>query len=504
MIRTIGGDTRFLDVGALLPAESYGTLIEAGQFFGSPVRMTSGATCRPDGSPRRGSEPVLVDLRRLEPHFPQTQVTNGALPGVRCGAACLPLLVAHQTRWASATAVLTVVAIGPAAVAFAALALVATIAARRRRPRPRSGPRQGRHPRPARPGGVPRGLRDRDPGPRLAILLSIVLIPAGSDRASIIAASAVAATAVGLLIVTAMPGTTAAARSPRDETRARAASRLGALILDLVGHPLAAGGAYLLRERGVRGASSTGALASADPLIAAVPALAGIAAGLTAIRLVALPLRLLGRIAARGRGLVPLLALRRAIHGGTTAAVLSSSSRRRRSGPFSSAALVHLDRASTAASWHDIGAPIRVTSQVGALPARFDPADPARRPPERVAVQDPVPVGRARPPDPVRRDRPRGLWPMIARNPGRSGLPRPRCSPRSRRTGSSRSSSRRRSPNDPDGVPSNKPFEIVIEGYRVSGPADRHPGDVPDARAGRRLRGGVASRSSWRSIQRPG
>ena len=46
----------------------------------------------------------------------------------------LPLLVAHAARWASASAILTVVAIGPAAVAFAALALVATMAARRRRP----------------------------------------------------------------------------------------------------------------------------------------------------------------------------------------------------------------------------------------------------------------------------------------------------------------------------------------------------------------------------------
>ena len=78
----------------------------------------------------------------------------------------LPLLVAHQARWASASSVLTVVAIGPAAVAFAALALVATIArpppATRSRPRPR--PRGDA--RPDHPGRLLRGLRHRDPGPR--------------------------------------------------------------------------------------------------------------------------------------------------------------------------------------------------------------------------------------------------------------------------------------------------------------------------------------------------
>jgi hypothetical protein len=146
------------------------------------------------------------------------------------------------------------------------------------------------------------------------------------------------------------------------------------LVLDLVVILAAAGGAYLLRERGVQGATSAGTLAGADPLIAAVPALAGIAAGLTAIRLVPLPLRVLSRIAARGRGIVPLLALRRAVHGGTTAAVLIVLLATASIGAFSSSALVHLDRASSAASWHEVGAPLRVTAPVGALPVGFDAA----------------------------------------------------------------------------------------------------------------------------------
>ena len=87
-----------------------------------------------------------------------------------------------------------------------------------------------------------------------------------------------------------------------------------------------------------------------------------------------MPLRLLSRVAVRGRGLVPLLALRRAIHGGTTAAVLIVLLATASIGAFSSAALVHLDRASLAASWQEIGAPFRATAQVGTLPAALDPA----------------------------------------------------------------------------------------------------------------------------------
>jgi len=43
-------------------------------------------------------------------------------------------------------------------------------------------------------------------------------------------------------------------------------------------------------------------------------------------------------------------------------------------GAFSSAALVHLDRAGQASAWHDVGAPFLVTAQIGSLPAKLDPA----------------------------------------------------------------------------------------------------------------------------------
>ena len=375
-IRSTGGDSRFLDLAGYLPIESYDLLTQVSLGSGVPARYTWRHYIDPDRVAANRLAPLILDLRRLEATYPRTQAAGGqgSADGVAMRSGLLPLLVAHSARWASASAILTVVAIGPAAVAFAALALVATISARRRRPAIALVRGRG-----ATLGQIVRaifleGFVIAVPALAVAIALSVVLLPVGSIRATILAAGLVAGLAILLLILTALPGTAAAARAARDDDATPRGVSARRLVLDGVLIIGAAVGAYLLRERGVRGTSSAGTLAGADPLIAAVPALAGIAAGLTAIRLVPVPLRLLTRLAARGRGLVPLLALRRAIHGGTTAAILIVLLATASIGAFSSAALAHLERASAAASWQEVGAPYRVDAQIGSLPAAVDPA----------------------------------------------------------------------------------------------------------------------------------
>ncbi|MBA2718963.1 MAG: ABC transporter permease [Chloroflexi bacterium] len=375
-IRSTGGDSRFLDMAGYLPPESYDLLTQVSLSSGVLVRYTWRRYIDPERIAANALAPLILDLRRLEATFPRTQVEGGvaAADGVAMRSGLLPLLVAHSGRWASASAILTVVAIGPAAVACAALALVATIAARRRRPAIALVRGRG-----ATLGQIVRAILLEGsviaiPALAVAILLAIVLLPVGSNRATILAASAVAALAVLLLIVTALPRTLAAARAARDDDESPRGISARRLVLDAIVIVGAAVGAYLLRERGVRGTSSAGTLAGADPLIAAVPALAGIAVGLAAIRLVPLPLRALTRLARRGRGLVPLLALRRAIHGGTTGAILIVLLATASIGAFSSAALAHLDRAGAAASWQEVGAPYRVDAQIGSLPAALDPS----------------------------------------------------------------------------------------------------------------------------------
>ena len=321
-IRGVAGtDARYLDLGGLVAPEAYEGIVEVSERSGLQVRYTWRNIVDPSLVVATRLDGLILDLRRLETTFPQTQPGSGEGPAaMRSGL--LPLLVGHTARWASATSILTVVAMGPAAVAFAALGLVATIVARRRRPAIALVRGRG-----ATLGQIVRavfleGCVIAIPALGVAILAAIVVLPTGNNRATVLGATIVAIVAVGLLILTALPGAAAATQAAREDEAPPRGVSSRRLVFDLLVIVLAAAGAYLLRERGVRGTSSTGTLPGADPLIAAVPALAGIAVGLAAIRLVPLPLRIFSRLATRGRGLVPLLALRRAAHGGTTAAVL--------------------------------------------------------------------------------------------------------------------------------------------------------------------------------------
>ncbi|MFJ2773165.1 hypothetical protein [Streptomyces sp. NPDC087300] len=89
----------------------------------------------------------------------------------------------------------------------------------------------------------------------------------------------------------------------RDRARVGAGRRIVAEAMVLV---LATGGVFALRARGTEGA------AGPDPLLAAVPALLGLAAVAVLVRCYPPPVRLVARWSARGRGAVALIALSRA------------------------------------------------------------------------------------------------------------------------------------------------------------------------------------------------
>jgi putative ABC transport system permease protein len=388
--RSLGGDSLFVDVTALVPPEvypAYGTLMPR-RLIG--LRPTWRWFVDPTTLHASDLDGIVRDLRRLDTTFPKTGPATLPLQDPALQSGLLPLLDGHRARWASALAILLVLAIGPATVASATLLLVATIAARRRRNaivlvRGRGGTL----------GQLTRALLLEAailviPVTALAIALAAVLVPpagsAGGGPASalvggaairpVVAGGMVVAVIMALLL--ALTGLAGAgrvgpsARATEDAVPARPSARR--MVLDAVVIVLAAVGAYLLRERGVRGASSTTALATADPLIAAVPALAGIAVAVAAVRLVPLPIRLLGRVMAAGRGLVGMLALRRASGSGTMGPLLIVLLVVASIGAFASTTLVHLERASAASSWQTVGAPFRVLSIAGDLPRALDPA----------------------------------------------------------------------------------------------------------------------------------
>jgi putative ABC transport system permease protein len=240
-----GTDARNLDIGGLLATDAYEGIADTSAGDGLLVRYTWRHFVDPARIASTRLDSLIVDLRRLEVAFPQTQpgvrAANQAGAGMRSGL--LPLLVSHTSRWASATSILTVVAIGPAAVAFAALGLVATIVARRRRPAIALVRGRG-----ATLGQIIRavfleGCVIAIPALGAAVLLSIALLPVGSNRATILGATIVAVVAILLLILTALPGTIAAARGAREDDPAPRGVSSRRLVFDIVVIVLAAGGA---------------------------------------------------------------------------------------------------------------------------------------------------------------------------------------------------------------------------------------------------------------------
>jgi putative ABC transport system permease protein len=369
--RVRGGDTQFIDITAILAPEAYGLLLETPpshvelrytwRYYIDSARLQADAATA-----------LLADLRRLDGLYASTG-GNTIEGGTTLRSGLLLLVAGEQARWSSAVAVLTVVGLGPLTVGAAALALIGLFVMRRRRPAMALGRARG-----ASAGQLIgavglEGLILSVPPAIIAGVVAANLIPTGPPVLTIAAAAAVAVLTTLLLVAAGAPIAAGAPRGPgREATIVRRPSprRLAAEGFVVA---LAIGGAVLLRERGIAGASSATALAGADPFIAAVPALAGIAAGIIAVRLLPLPMLLLSTLAAIRRDLVPVLALRRVTRGGTSGAVLIVLLATATIGTFSAAMLVHLDRAADAVAWQEVGAPYRISGS-GPLPLSFDPS----------------------------------------------------------------------------------------------------------------------------------
>jgi putative ABC transport system permease protein len=389
-IRFIGGDARVFDVDVLVAAEAYPVLLQATARTHYPLRYAWNLYVDPGRLDSASVDRLLVDLRRAQATYPAANVSFGNETAMRGGL--LRLVERQRASWLAAQSILTVVGIGPAAVASAAVGLIVLLAAQRRRAAMALSRGRGASIGQVVVAVAAEGLLIAVPAVVAAAALAVLLVPTGPNVATAIAAAGVALVTVLLVLASSVPGTASAARGPTRESSLR---RIGPrrLVGELGIVVLAIGGAYLLRERGVRGASSTGELAAADPLVAAVPALAGIAAGIVAVRLYPLPVRLLAWLAALRRDLVPILAMRRSIHGGTSAPVLIVLLATVAIGGFSAASLVHLDRAAEAVAWQSVGAPYRVNSPGGSFPGDFDPAGLPRVEASADVFRTAIPIG---------------------------------------------------------------------------------------------------------------
>jgi putative ABC transport system permease protein len=365
------GDLLIPDTTALLAPEAYPAWMAETRELFMPSRYTFREYLDVDRFDSSAVGPLLVDLRRLEAAYSSTRVTVNQQVAMRTGLRAI--LDGYRGQWSSATAILTIGAIGPAAVAAGALGLIAVLAARRRRAALALARGRGASLGQVVTAVVAEGIVLGGPVAALAIAGALVLVPADPLAMSLAAGIAVAVVAVVLLVITTVPatggssfGSVREAFVPRRPTARR-------VLFEALVVGLAVAGAVLLRERGVRGTSSAGGLAEADPLLAAVPALVGVAAALVVVRLLPYPMRLLAALARRRRDLVPVLAMRRATQGTGLAPILVVLMTTAAIGTFSSAVLVHLDRAAETVAWGEVGAAYRIDEHSGSISTRFDP-----------------------------------------------------------------------------------------------------------------------------------
>ncbi len=208
------------------------------------------------------------------------------------------------------------------------------------------------------------------PAVALGAIAAILLLPARASGWTLLAAIGVSAGATLLLMAIAAP--VARGRLGQLERSDASFSRVSVrrLVFEALAVVLAVGGVYLLRRRGLGG---EGASAGFDPFLAAVPVLAGLAAGLVVLRLYPLPVRFLSWLASLGRGFVTVFALRRVGRqsgaGNLPLLVLLLTVA---VGVFSSVLLTTIERGQSATAWQQVGAPYRAQVTFSKLPVDVD------------------------------------------------------------------------------------------------------------------------------------
>ena len=354
---------------ALLSADAYPTLIAkdlparyAWRYFIDPSRLDAGML-----------DVLTGDLRQMQTRYPPfvTSLRDADVTTLR--TSLLDLLDGFAGERRTAEALLVTASLGPAAVATAAVALVALLMVHRRRRAVTLVRGRGASVGQLLASHLLEGLLIATPAAAAAYLSAVLLIGGRPSPLSPLLAALVAAGAAGVLVLTVLRAATAPMRDLERESPSAIRLSPRRVAFEMLVVVLAAGGAYLLRQRGLAGGSTAGQLGGVDPLLAAVPVLIGLVVGLLTIRLYPLPLRLAGWFADGWRGMVPAFGLRRAARtaevGSLPLVVLLVTVA---IGAFSSTIFVTVERGQSAASWHEVGADLAITPGSRPFPSDFD------------------------------------------------------------------------------------------------------------------------------------
>lgn len=352
---------------AYIPAEEYPTLYGAGM----PFRYDWRFQVDPEKVDAAKLDQLMDDLLHVDMATGVSEASQPGLPVMRTG---LPgVLQQFGVERAQSQSILAIAALGPFAVAAAALGTITILLVMRRRSA--HALTRGR----GAAGALVLGTQLWEAvliagGASLVGLLAAVqLVPARDGGTSVAFGLAVGAAAVLLLLAASWPS----ARQPLgqlerdDPPMLRVAPRRIVIELTIVG--IAVAGVMLLRQRGL--ATGSDGTARFDPLLVAVPVLSGLAAGIVARRMYPLPIRGLGWLAARRRDLVPVLALRTlGRHPAVASLSLLVLMLTAAFGSFASVVVSSLDRGQTVASYREVGADYQINQNgIGSLIA-LDPS----------------------------------------------------------------------------------------------------------------------------------
>jgi putative ABC transport system permease protein len=376
----VSSNVAYIAAAALVSPAAYRSLLEAvanvrytWHFFVAADRLAAGT-----------ASVVATDLRRLETLFPPSAVPT-ARPALRSGL--LRLVSAQLERWQSTRAILSVMAVGPLAAAIGAIALVSLFTHRRRRPAELVWLARGAS-RPTILAGilVEAGLIALLPA-ALGSGLSMVLGPGGAADASLVVGAAIGLAGTVLValpalleLLSASAGNLAAAGAGRVAGRgATPAGSEGAptapgrrrLVFEGLIAILALAAAVVIRERGLRTPTAElsvgNALAGIDPIAIAAPTLAGLAGGLLAIRLMAIPLRALAAVTRARRDLVPILGTTRAARGASGPQILLVILLTGAIGSFAAVTFGQIERSADAIAWQATGASVHARAAANSV-----------------------------------------------------------------------------------------------------------------------------------------
>jgi putative ABC transport system permease protein len=498
VIRALSSEVQLLDAALVVDPAAHAPLNAFYAQLGRPLRYTWRHFVDDGAITARAVPGLITAFRRLEVQYPSANVTAGGNTAMRTGL--LEILQGFDAEWAAAESIVAVMAVGPALVALATLALVAILAARRRRATMALARSRGASGAQVIAPTVVEGLLVALPAAVLAAAAAILLVDGGGAWPAVALSAAVVAVAVTTLVGTV--ATTARGlgpeRRPGEDPVGRAGSRR--LVVEALLVALAAGAAYLLSERGVggpgRGAGGEAGTATFDPLIAAVPALVGIAAGIIAVRTYPLVMRLASGLARRRRGLVPMLAARRASEGGGSAVLLVLLATAT-VGAFGIVALDSLDRGADLAAWNTVGASYRVEPPDGALPTGFDPATLPEVEVAATEFQGNIPLGPSGPQTLFVAVEAAALAEVLAGTPVAPAYPPGFTEPGPGPIPAIISTSIAESPR---GVKLGETFTMSVEGYNLTYRADMVVDSFPGLPAGR---GFVVAPREWFIAQAP-